>query len=135
MSSGAQWHSSLRAKCSRGTPCVGCVHPSVLAGPTTLGMLVAGLVSVLVDCEAMPPEVAVGHLIGRVGFLCVWLCDLGWRGSVASLLGEAGSLHGSLCSWGAWGRCWPAGGWGLDPGANRLEGRFQNGALLEPVLS
>ena len=96
----------------------------------------AGLVSSLIDCEAMPPEVAVGQLGGRVGFLCVWLCDPGWRGTAASLLvSEAGFLHGFLCSWGAWDRCWPAGVWGLDPGANRLEGRFQNGALLEPVLS
>ena len=76
-----------RAIWSRGTPCVGCVNPSVVVGLTTVGVLVGGtglwpgwlpgpascsicwLVAGKVESQGVPggPDAGVGLLVGDSG--------------------------------------------------------------------
>ena len=68
---------------------MGHMHPSIVAGPTTVWTL-EGMAGLVAQLAARPCLMAVGLLESEVGFLCGWLCDLGvHRAGVILLVGGA----------------------------------------------
>ena len=65
-------HSPLvtRAICSRGAPYVGFMDPSVVAELTTVGAVLCGAVPWPSWLPDPTSAVAVGLLVGRIGFQC-----------------------------------------------------------------
>ena len=75
-----------RAICSRSAHYVGCVGPSVVAGPTTVDTLVGNIGPCPIGCQSLPFVVTAGLLVSRARSWGGWLCDLEGPGVGAGLL-------------------------------------------------